>query len=191
MITSGVFVMGWLSYYPYASFKPLGKNHFWLFHRFYLRMAEGGLFGLVLVLVVFFGIRQSNLNADIIAAIVVACYIKIVSGGYAIRSYLILRIARKTYWRETLQHQAEKLPAPEDSYVQMLLGFATLPGWFSNLFGFLTLLVTIGFITIPIALIKLEEDINPINGEIKLIKKLSESEPLYVPFHFTSPPSIL
>ena len=183
MVFIGMIGMLVISHYQYERFITLKENHFWLYHRYYLRVAEAGILGLVSLLVVIFELRRSHLDTLIISAICVTCFFKLLFGWLAAESYLKLRQGRKTYWREAPQPQAEK-PQTEDPYVQMMLGFATLPGWHNLLSTLLIFLITTGFITIPLALISNTEDNNPNNGDTNLFKKISKREPLYVHFTF-------
>jgi hypothetical protein len=188
MIVFGVSGMSYLAYRGCEGFEHLWANTFWAFHRFYLPTIRAGIMGVVLVFVALFGIRQGHVNAAVIIAIIVACWVKLWFSWYALIAYARLREARKAYWNEKPLPPVER--APEDPYLQMLLGFATLPKWFNGLSYILTLLIIVCFTTIPLALLNFTEGDNPINGKTKLVKNLTESEPLYVHFHSTASPPL-
>jgi hypothetical protein len=165
-----------LSRFRFQDQMPLKDNYFWLYNKYYLRVAEGGLYGLILLVVIVVELRQGNTDRPTIAAICATCTIKVLYCGLAAWSYFKMRQVKKAH-----ETHVEK-PQTEDPYVEMLLGFVSLPAWHILLSTFLIWLITTGFITTPTALISLAED----NNNTSLFKQFSQSEPRYVQFHFTA-----
>jgi Ca2+/Na+ antiporter len=186
MVFVGLFGMFVLSRHEDPGEIPLKGNYFWLHNKYYLRVAEGGLYGVILLIVIIVAFRNGQIDRPTIAALCVTCTIKVLYCGLAVWSYFKLRQVKKAH--ETTQSQAEK-PQTEDLYRKMLLGFVKVPGWHILLSTFLMWLVTTGFITTPTALISLAED----SSNTSLFEKFAQNEPQYVQFHSTAfppPPSI-
>jgi hypothetical protein len=165
-----------------SRYRYLKNNHFWLYNKYYLRAAEGGICGLVLFVVLILEFRHYGKIAArptnaVIAAFCVTCTIKVLYSGLAVWSYFKMRRAMKAH--ETTQHQEDNLQT-KDPYVQMLLGSVSLPVWHNLLSTFLIFLITTGFVTIPPSLTNLAEG----SGQNDLFKAFVMSEPLYVQFHF-------
>jgi hypothetical protein len=186
MVVVGVIGMFVLSRFHFRNQIPLKDNYFWLLNRYYLRVAESSFTGLVLYLQIIFAYRKGVIDSDgpTIAAICVIGSIKVLFTLLAIRAYWKTRQVKNEHKK---RYGAEK-PQTEDPYVQMLLGFASIPGWHILLSTLLIWLVTTGFITIPPELIGFAEENDTGDGQTSLFKQFALSEPQYVQFHFTTPP---
>jgi hypothetical protein len=167
-----------LSRYRSPNQMLLMDNYFWLFNQYYLRVAEGGIIGVILLVVIIVELRQGNIGRHEIAAICVTGSIKVLYCWLAVWSYFKMKQARDAY---KTQPQAEK-PQTEDPYMKMLLDSVSIPEWHNLLSTFLISLITVALITTPSSLIKsVEKDKqNDATNQIGPIK------PLYVQFHFTA-----
>jgi hypothetical protein len=187
MVFVGLIGMFVLSRYRYPNQIPLKDNHFWLYHKYYLCVFEGGIFGVISLLVTIFKLRQFGIDLAAIGAICITCSIKVVFTGLAGRSYLKMRQVKMK--NKAPQPQPEK-PQTGDSYVQILLDFGTLPRWHNLLSTVFIWLMITGFITIPSAMISFKKSVG--NNSLQLEVHTTVNKPLYVQFHFTIfPPSIL
>jgi hypothetical protein len=95
-----------LSRYRNSNQIALKDNYFWLYHKYYHRVAEGGLYGLISLLVSIFVLGNNTMDPPTIAVICVTCVITTLFIGLAGWSYVKTRQARKAH--ETPQPQAEK-----------------------------------------------------------------------------------
>jgi hypothetical protein len=185
-------VIGLIGMLVLSRHRYLKNNHFWLLHRYYLRVAEAGIYGLISLLVFIFTFRRNQttkMNAYIVAAICVTCIVKLLFSGLAGWSYFQTRQARKAH--EKLQPQAENGPNDGLSpYVQMLVGFGGLPAWHMLLSTLFIWMIIAGFISIPPSLITYVEIENNQTqtpaSPTSLMKEFAQNEPLYVQFHFTA-----
>jgi uncharacterized membrane protein len=94
-----------LSRYRHPNQKPLNENYFWLYQKYYQRVAEAGIYGLVSLLVSIFVLGKKTMDAATIAAICVICVITTLYTGLAGWSYIKTRQVRKAH--ETEKPQAE------------------------------------------------------------------------------------
>jgi hypothetical protein len=72
-----------LSRYRHPNQKPLNENYFWLYQKYYQRVAEAGIYGLVSLLVSIFVLGKKTMDAATIAAICVICVITTLYTGLA------------------------------------------------------------------------------------------------------------
>jgi hypothetical protein len=162
-----------------SRYRYLKDNHFWLYNQYYLRVTEGGIYGMTLLVVIIVELRQGNIDWPTIAAICFTGSIKLLYFGLAVWSYFKVRRAKTEYKK----HQAQK-PQTEDPYVKTLLDSVLIPGWHNLLSTFFIFLITLAFITTPSSLVKLAEASR--HDDTILIEQITLSEPWYVQFHFTA-----
>jgi hypothetical protein len=98
-----VFV-GPIGMFVLSRYRYLKDNHFWLYHSYYRPLAEGGIYGMISLLVSIV-IVGNDISPAMIAVICVTCTLMAVFSGLAGMSYFEMRRARKVF----LAHlQAEK-----------------------------------------------------------------------------------
>jgi hypothetical protein len=87
----------------------LKNNHFWLYYKYYRRMVEAGIFGVISILVTIFvsshKMGHDELDGPTIAVICVTCNVTALYGWLAGRSYFEVRRVMKAHG--TPQSQAE------------------------------------------------------------------------------------
>ena len=100
----GMFVF---SRYRYRNQIPLKENHFWLYHRYYRRVAEAGVYGLISLLLSICALGNNETDPPTIAVICITSIVTALFGLLASRSYIKTRQARKVH--ETPQPQLRNL----------------------------------------------------------------------------------
>jgi hypothetical protein len=103
-----------LSRYRYSSQGyALKDNYFWLYHKYYHRVAEGGIYGLISLLVSIFVEGNNEMDPATIVVLSVTCFITALFGLLAGWAFYKTRQARKEH-EKTLQPLSEE-PQSEKS----------------------------------------------------------------------------
>ncbi|KAH9974249.1 hypothetical protein BGW80DRAFT_1458329 [Lactifluus volemus] len=96
----GLIGMLLLTRVPYMFLKKtyaLKDNHFWLLHKYYLRVAEGGVYGLISLFVSIFVSGNNQMDPQTIAVLTITCFITALFGLLTAWSYFKTRQARKAH----------------------------------------------------------------------------------------------
>jgi hypothetical protein len=91
----------------------LKDNHFWLYHRYYHRVAEGGLYGLISLLVSIFVLGDNQMDTPTIVVISVTCFFTALFGLLAGWEYVKTRQARKAHEKPQPQVEEPQVEEPQ------------------------------------------------------------------------------
>jgi hypothetical protein len=86
-----------ISRYRNPNQMALKDNYFWLYHKYYHRVAEGGIYGAISLLVSIFVLGNNQMDPPTIAVICVTGVITVLFTGLAGWSYFKTRQARKAH----------------------------------------------------------------------------------------------